>query len=172
MKRVLITGAGGQLGGCFARYLDQKGIEVEAAGRQDLDIRDFSAVSKTVGEGGFDAVINCAAFNDVDGAESAVHEAIDVNALGPRNLAIACEREGAVLMHFSTDYVFGGGRNTPFTIADIPNPLGAYARSKLLGERLVREQCPISYVVRVSWVFAPDGRNNFVAKMLGWAEGK
>lgn len=170
MMRVLVTGASGQLGQDLMRELGRGRFSAEATDVAELDITDLGAVRRTLR--GFQAVINCAAYNDVDRAEGEEEAAIRVNALGPRNLAIACEEKGAVLMHFSTDFVFDGTKGSPYTIADRPRPLSAYARSKLRGEEEVSAHCRRFYLVRLSWVFGKAGQVNFPRKVLGWAKGK
>lgn len=170
MMRVLVTGARGQLGQELVRELGRGRYMLEATDVDELDISDLGAVRRAVR--GFQALINCAAYNDVDRAESEEHRAISINALGPRNLAIACEEKGAALMHFSTDFVFDGAKTAPYTIADEPRPLSAYARSKLRGEREVAAHCRRFYVVRLSWLFGQSGQANFPRKVLAWAKGK
>jgi len=168
-KRVLVTGARGQLGNDFCRTLEKHSYAVTATYLEELDITNLSAVREAVCGAGYFAVVNCAAYNDVDGAERDERAAISLNALGPRNLALACEEGGAALMHFSTDFVFDGEKGAPYTVADRPAPLSAYARSKLLGEELCRQFCRKLYLVRLSWVFGAAGKVNFPRKVLAWA---
>ncbi|RLB58105.1 MAG: dTDP-4-dehydrorhamnose reductase [Deltaproteobacteria bacterium] len=172
MNKVLVTGAQGQLGRDLVKYLLGLGVDVVATDVGELDIADLAAVRQALATGGPQAVVNCAAYNDVDRAERDWRAALDINGLGPRNLAIACEEAGIPLMHFSTDFVFAGDKGSPYTIADEPAPLGAYARSKLLGERMVAGLCRRHFVVRLSWVFGDSGEVNFPRKVLGWAKDR
>jgi dTDP-4-dehydrorhamnose reductase len=149
--RFLVTGAGGQLGSDLLDLLPG------AVGltRAQLSVGDRDAVREAVG--GFDVVLNCAADNAVDAAEAAPERAFAVNAEGPGNVAWACREAGARLVHFSTNFVFDGSGSEPFTEEGQPRPLGAYGRSKLAGERLVRERMPDALVVRSSGLFGWRG---------------
>jgi dTDP-4-dehydrorhamnose reductase len=149
--RALITGAAGQLGTDLRRLLP----DADAHDRQSLSITDRQAVRAAVD--GHDLVFNCAAYNAVDAAESDPDPALAANAEGPGILAEACRESGARLVHFSTNYVFGGEGDRPFTEADEPRPLGAYARSKLEGERRVLDTLPGALVVRSSGLFGAVG---------------
>jgi dTDP-4-dehydrorhamnose reductase len=147
----LVTGAGGQLGS------DLVGLLPDAVGltRSDLSVEDRDAVREAVS--GFDVVFNCAADNAVDAAETAPERAFAVNARGAANLASACLESGTRLVHFSTNFVFDGSGSRPFSEDDVPRPLGAYARSKLAGERMVLESLPGALVVRSSGLFGHRG---------------
>jgi dTDP-4-dehydrorhamnose reductase len=160
--RYLITGAGGMLGRDLLAVLD--GEDVTAAGRAELDITDGAKVRDLVE--GHDVVLNAAAWTDVDGAEADEAAATAVNGTGVAVLARACAAAGARLVHVSTDYVFPGDADAPYT-EDAPTaPLNAYGRSKLAGERAVRAALPDSgYVVRTAWLYGAHG-NNFVRTML------
>jgi dTDP-4-dehydrorhamnose reductase len=148
--RVLITGAGGQLGAALREAFP----EADARTREDLDVtRPFSAEA--------DLVLHAAAWTDVDGAESDPAGAGLVNVEGTRNVAAL----GAPLAYFSSDYVFEGSKREPYVESDEPRPLSVYGRTKLEGEREVRE----GWIVRSSWLFAPTG-TNFVRTMLRLAE--
>jgi dTDP-4-dehydrorhamnose reductase len=149
--RFLVTGAGGQLGG------DLLDLIPGAVGmtRSQLSVEDRDAVRQAVK--GFDVVLNCAADNAVDAAESAPERAFAVNAEGPGNVASACREAGARLVHFSTNFVFDGSGSRPFSEDDTPRPLGTYARSKLEGERLVLERMPDALLVRSSGLFGSRG---------------
>jgi dTDP-4-dehydrorhamnose reductase len=149
--RVLITGAAGQLGTDLRRLLP----DADARDRHALSIVDRDAVRAAVD--GRDLVFNCAAHNAVDAAEADPGAALAVNAEGPGLLAEACRDAGARLVHFSTNFVFGGEGERPFTEADPPRPLGAYARSKLEGERRVLAELPGALVVRSSGLFGAAG---------------
>ena len=158
--RVLIVGAAGQLGSEVAPLL--RHAEVLAADSKVLDVVDRDRVEQVVGEFAPDLVVNCSAFTDVDGAESRYDDALAVNALGVRHLAVAASRAGAHLVHVSTDYVFDGTKGAPYVEWDDPGPLSVYARSKLAGEH---EAGPDATVVRTAWVYSRYG-GNFVQAVL------
>ncbi len=161
---MVVTGAGGQVGRLLAVEAARRGYRVSALTRSDLDISDSAAVDRQVGSG--DVVVNCAAFTNVDAAESAPEAAHAVNAVGPRNLARACARAGARLVHISTDYVFAGDLRRPYEISDPTGPLNVYGRSKLDGELAVHAELPEAQVVRTSWVFTGGpGGADFVSAM-------
>ena len=149
--RYLILGSDGQLGSDLSRLLP----EAVALGRDRLSVTDRDAVAEAVR--GVDVALNCAAHNAVDAAEADPGPAQAVNAEGPANLAAACRAAGARLVHFSTNYVFDGRGERPFTELDPPGPLGAYARSKLEGERRALEALPSALVVRSSGLFGVRG---------------
>ena len=169
MRKVLITGASGQLGKEFVKVLSSKGIDFVALERKDLDITNFEKVYKTLKEINPFVVINCSAYNQVDLAETEILKAFSTNAIGPYNLAITCREINAKLIHYSTDYVFDGIKKGLYTEEDSPNPLNQYARSKLLGEELVKQVLEDYLILRVSWVYG-EGRQNFIYKLLQWAK--
>jgi len=148
-----------------------KNILCQAAGSRDLDITDRNRVEDTVQTVSPDIIINCAAYNAVDLAETEWKKAFLVNGTGVKNLALAANRQGSVLVHYSTDYVFDGKSRRPYTIADTPRPISRYGESKLLGEQAVRDLCEHYYLIRTSWVFG-RGPANFVTKTLEWSRGK
>jgi dTDP-4-dehydrorhamnose reductase len=162
--RVLVTGAGGQLGLELAEVLPGRGHETVALSRAELDVADPDAVEEAVGTHAPDLVINAAAFTNVDGCETETELAYSVNALGPRNLAQACGRLGCELLHVSTNYVFDGESQRPYEPFDAPRPISAYGRTKLAGEELVRELTNRWYVVRSAGVYGRG--HNFVRTML------
>ena len=165
--RVLVTGAGGQLGRALGPAL--RDHEVTALTRAQLDITDPAAVREAVRAHGPDLVLNAAAYNAVDRAETDREGAFAVNATGPRLLAEAAAGAGAAILHVSTDYVFDGEKGAPYDESDLPNPLSVYGRSKLAGEEAVRASNPRHYVVRTAWVYAASGKN-FPLTILGLAE--
>jgi dTDP-4-dehydrorhamnose reductase len=168
--KVLVAGAGGQLGKAIAGGARALGFETLAFDRRSLDVTDFAAVSRAVSEARPDVVINCSAYNRVDDAEAQWREAFMVNGVAVRNLAHACRGAGPILVHFGTDYVFDGEKGSPYTIADRPNPLSRYGESKLLGEDLLRSHVERYYLIRTSWVFG-GGKSSFPDKLLKWASG-
>jgi dTDP-4-dehydrorhamnose reductase len=154
-RRVLVTGADGQLAHHVARAFagSDAGADVVALDRRALDITDPAAVAHVVAAAAPDVVVNCAAFNDVDGAEDRPEQAMAVNAFAVRSLARAAEAAGAALVHYSTDFVFDGRRTgEPYTEADSPAPRSAYASSKLMGEWFALD-VPHAYVLRVESLF-------------------
>ena len=161
--RMVITGAGGQVGGFLAGEAALRGYEVHALTRRDCDITDAAAALHHVRAG--DVVVNCAALTNVDDAESDPVGAHAINAVGPANLAEACARVGARLVHLSTDYVFSGDDARPYEVGDRTGPLSVYGRSKLDGELAVHAVLPDAHVVRTSWVYTGGGGTDFVAVM-------
>jgi dTDP-4-dehydrorhamnose reductase len=170
--RLVITGAGGQLGTLVAAQATREGRNVLARTSSEWDITDADLADEIIQAG--DVVINCAAYTDVDGAETDEARAYAVNATGPENLARACARAGAQLIHVSTDYVFngvfegefGGTGPRPYEPDDPTGPQGVYAQSKLAGEQAVLAAFPEAVVVRTAWVYTGGtDRSDFVAVM-------
>ncbi len=169
--KILLTGSNGQLGQDIADLCTAKKISCFAADSKTLDITDKKRVDETVRAAAPDIIINCAAYNAVDLAEAEWKKAFLVNGMGVKNLALAANRQGAVLVHYSTDYVFDGRNTRPYTIADLPHPISRYGESKLLGEQMVRDLCDRYYLIRTSWVFG-RGKTNFIHKLREWSTGK
>src|SRR4051794_41141850 len=157
--RLLITGAAGMLGRDVTTAATAAGHDVVPLARRDLDITDADAVRRAVLDAAPAAVLNCAAWTDVDGAESAEEAATAVNGRAPGLLASAAAAAGAVLVHVSSDYVFAGDATAPYVESDPTGPVSAYGRSKLAGELAVRQAAPRHAIVRAAWVFGPHGRN-------------
>ena len=168
--KVLVTGAGGMLGGDVVTVADAQGHEVVALDRDDLDITDPKRVERVITRERPGAVINCAAWTDVDGAEASEQDAELVNGEGAGFVADAAKQAGAKVLYVSTDYVFDGSKQGPYTESDEPNPLNAYGRTKLAGERATALITKRSFIVRSSWLFGPGG-SNFVETMLRLGEG-
>lgn len=148
--RVLVTGANGQLGATIVRAFSD--ADVIAHTRASLDITDTAAVGRVVHDASPDVIVNCAAFNDVDGAESAPGDALAVNAFALRGLARAARERGATLVHYSTDFVFDGRATEPYGEEERPGPQSTYAASKLLGEWFALDS-PRALVLRVESLF-------------------
>ncbi len=164
--KLLVTGARGMLGQAVVAEAAARGHEVDARGRSALDVTDADAVRRALDASGPDAVVNCAAWTDVDGAETAEEDARAINATGAGNLARACAATGAFLVHVSTDYVFDGAskRGEAWVESDPVSPLGAYGRTKLEGEQLIQAAGEDHAIVRTAWLFGPGG-SNFVDTM-------
>jgi dTDP-4-dehydrorhamnose reductase len=157
--RLLVTGAAGMLGRDVVAAAGDAGHEAVALARADLDITDAPAVRAAVLAARPDAVINCAAWTDVDGAETAEAQATAVNGDGAGHLAEATAATGALLVHVSSDYVFDGQATEPYP-EDAPTaPQGAYGRSKLAGEQAIASAGGRHAIVRSAWLFGPHGRN-------------
>jgi len=165
--KVLITGGKGQLAKAFSEIFSLKNWDFVSLSKKDLDISDYVNVREIVSEYKPDIIINCAAYNNVDGAEDEWRKAILVNGFGVRNLAEVANKYNSLLVHFSTDYVFDGLKGKPYTIADIPNPINLYGKSKYLGEKYAF-MAKKFFLIRVSWVFG-DGEKNFPYKLIQWA---
>jgi dTDP-4-dehydrorhamnose reductase len=167
--RIVICGAGGLVGRVLADQARREGREVLALTSSQWDITDAGAAERFV-EGG-DVVINCAAYTRVDDAENDEARTYAVNAKGPENIARACARVGAGLVHISTDYVFSGSARQPYEIDDETGPLSVYGRSKLAGEQAVLAAMPDARIVRTAWVYEGGDGTDFAAVMRRLAAG-
>lgn len=167
--KVLITGSNGQLGLELSKQLhENSNYDVIKTDREDLNILDSKNVNDIITREKPDIVINCAAHTAVDVCETDIENAYKINALGPRNLATACEKIGAKFVQVSTDYVFDGSGNRPYREDDMTCPNSIYGTSKLMGEQFTKEFCSKYFIVRTAWLYG-DG-NNFVKTMLKLAE--
>jgi dTDP-4-dehydrorhamnose reductase len=164
--RILVTGAGGQVGSEVGAHLPHH--DVVALDRAACDLADRDSVEQALSSVAPVAVVNCAAWTDVDGCEADPERAVLVNALGVRHLAVACARLGAHLVHVSTDYVFPGDKAGPYDEWDEPGPRSVYGRSKLGGEREMARHAGSWAIARTSWVFGRRGRN-FIDTIVGRA---
>jgi dTDP-4-dehydrorhamnose reductase len=168
--RILLTGVRGQVGAALARTLESLG-ELEAHDRSTLDLLDGPSVEAAVARARPDVVVNAAAYTAVDRAERESGLAFKVNSDAVGALAQAAKSMGALLVHFSTDYVFDGALPRPYLESDAPNPLGIYGRSKLEGEHAIAASGCRHFIFRTSWVYARSGRN-FVNAILAAAKTK
>ncbi|MGH2941752.1 MAG: dTDP-4-dehydrorhamnose reductase [Solirubrobacteraceae bacterium] len=165
MTKLLVTGAGGMLGRAVVDAATRLSHDVQAVTRAELDVTDAEATRLAIVASRPRAVVNCAAYTDVDGAESDWQAAEAVNATGAGNVAAAAAEIGALVVHVSTDYVFDGSKREPWLESDPVAPLGVYGETKLAGEQAVAEANPIHAIVRTAWLFGAGGRN-FVDTML------
>ena len=165
--KILVTGESGQLGHDVCRELRRRGIEHRGLSSKELDIRDGAAVQRMLEEYRPDAVIHCAAYTHR--AEEEPEQCFAVNALGTRNIALACGAVGAKLLYISTDYVFPGTGERPYEPEDETGPLSVYGKSKLEGEKAVKELLDRFFIVRISWAFGVNG-GNFIRTMLRLSE--
>jgi dTDP-4-dehydrorhamnose reductase len=166
MKIVLI-GKNGQLGWEFRHMLPALG-EVISLGRDELDVSDYDAVQKTLIELRPNLIINASAYTEVDSAETQVELATKINGIAPGVMAETARNINAVFIHYSTDYVFDGKRNTPYIENDPTNPLNMYGKSKLMGEENIKQSGDAYLIFRTSWVYSLRG-HSFVNKVLGWS---
>ena len=178
---ILITGGNGQLaneikgiintGKSDIGKINTNNINSIFYGSKELDISNHKQVNDVINRVKPDIVINCAAYTNVDGCETDPDKAFMVNSIGPRNLAIECEKIGAKLVHISTDYIFSGNSNKPQKEYDLANPKSIYGSTKLMGENYVREFSSKYFIIRTSWLYGEKG-NNFVYTIINLAKTK
>ena len=170
--RILVTGSNGQLGSEIVALQPQEthhqwfNLDIN-----ELDITDKNAVEQFVVNNKIDGIINCAAYTNVDKAEEDVALCYKVNRDAPQYLAQAIEKVGGFIIHISTDYVFDGTNNIPYTEQDKPNPVTIYGKSKIEGEQYVCESCKQHIIIRTAWVYSSYGKN-FVKTMIKLGEEK
>ncbi|MFC3799814.1 dTDP-4-dehydrorhamnose reductase [Cohnella sp. GCM10012308] len=163
--KVLVTGGQGQLGRELYHIAKERGHEVVAVGRNELDITNLEECFSIVQNEKPDVIFHCAAFTAVDEAETQVTDAFKINAFGSRNIALAASKAAIKLVYISTDYVFDGAREIPYHEYENTSPLNIYGHSKRAGEILVQNLITKLYIVRTSWVFGAYGQN-FVKSMI------
>ena len=167
--KFLVAGSGGQLAQEFQRVLPTAGHDVAAPPEESFNIADAASVRDMLNARRPDIVLNCAAYNNVDRAEIDDYDtAYRVNTLGPKYLALACRETGALLVHYSTDYVFDGRKEGIYTEDDLPNPINRYGETKREGELFVSNEAGPYLLFRLSWVFG-EGKQNFLYKLAQWA---
>ncbi|MCH9656150.1 MAG: dTDP-4-dehydrorhamnose reductase [Planctomycetes bacterium] len=171
MMQITVIGSQGQLGQDLMLSLAAEEHQLTGLTHQQISIEDVASIETALEANAPDLIINTAAYNKVDQAETSPEAAFAINAFGPRNLAQYCQKKKIRLMHISTDYVFGldSERQTAYTELDAPGPLSAYGQSKLAGEYFVRAICPQHYVVRTCGLYGKAGKTgngNFVETML------
>lgn len=168
MKKILVTGANGQLAQCLkdaSESLDKNNYVFLFLNREQFDVSNKDLIESYFFSNKVDFVVNCAAYTAVDKAEEEVEKAFRINADAVGDLARECAEQGADFVHISTDYVFNGLSSIPFTEEDSPQPINVYGKSKLEGERLAMENHPKAIIIRTSWVYSQYG-NNFMKTML------
>ena len=167
MKNILITGASGQLAMEIKQELNNSITNNYIfTNKNELDVTNADKVSSFFSKNSIELVINCAAYTNVNGSEIDKETANLVNHLAVKNIAEACTEQGSACIHLSTDYVFAGEKNTPYTETDATSPLGAYGQTKLLGESALQHSDIDFLILRTSWLYSAFG-NNFVKNILG-----
>ena len=171
MLKVWISGANGHLGQALCTRLDREKYQLIATDVAEVDVTVPAEVRAFADANRPDVIINCTGFNDEDVCETDPDRAYRVNALGPRNLALACEKINARLIHISTDYVFSGTANGGVALDEsaLPAPISAYGQTKLLGETYVQQFCRRHFIVRTAWLYSYYGKN-FVKTMVNLAK--
>ncbi|MGB5668106.1 MAG: dTDP-4-dehydrorhamnose reductase, partial [Maribacter sp.] len=160
MKRILVTGASGQLGLSIQNiHKKYTNLDFVFVNPKELDITDSGKVKEIFGSDHFDYCINCAAYANVEQAEKHPEKAFAINGEGVKNIALACKTNNVVLIHISTDYVFNGEKVEPYTTKDATNPINEYGKSKLLGEQYIQQILKKYYIVRTSWLYSEFGKN-------------
>jgi len=165
MTRILLTGTNGQLGYELEKSLQPLG-EVIGVNRDRLDLSQLDQLPQFISDLQPDLIVNAAAYTAVDRAEEEVDTAMAVNGEAPRTMAEGVQQIGAILVHFSTNYVFDGTKNTPYLEQDRPHPMSIYGQSKRFGEIGVQQRCDRHIIIRTAWVYGTGGKENFVKTML------
>lgn len=172
MKNVLVTGAGGQLGRCFSKVSSEfPNFNFIFKTSQELDITDNQKIAEIFEKEHIAICINCAAYTNVEKAESETERAFEINANAVKNLAENCKKFDAILVHFSTDYVFNGKANQPYLETDMVEPINQYGASKLKGEEIIQQILSKFYIIRTSWLYSEFGHNFFNTIRKKAAEG-
>lgn len=162
-KKILVTGANGQLGKTIEELYAHNSIELDFffVSKEELDITSKNQIQSFFESKNFDYCINCAAYTNVEQAEKTPYRAYKVNAEGVKNLAEVCNVNNTILIHISTDYVFDGEKTEPYKISDETNPINEYGKSKLEGEKHIRKILKTYFIVRTSWLYSKKYGNNF-----------
>lgn len=157
--KLLVTGAGGMLGQALSACLQSRGHNVVSVPKERLDVTNYAQCLEVIEEQAPDLIIHCGAYTKVDQAESEPNLAYHINGYGTENLAVACNIFKKPMLYFSSDYVFDGEQNQPYTTWDATRPLSIYGKSKLAGEKAVQRHLQRFYIVRTSWLYGPNGKN-------------
>lgn len=168
MTKILVTGANGMLGKDLCPILEQNNYTVIKTNSQTMDITDFEMTNKVISEQKPDIIIHCAAYTNVDKAQEDFETAKQINSKGTENLAKICSSKDIPILYISTDYVFDGTKQTPYTPNDKPNPINNYGLTKYQGEQAIQKFCKKYYIIRTSWLYGIHGKN-FVETMLSLA---
>ena len=170
MIKILVTGGRGQLAQCLSHDVRKRAsLDVDFQDLPALDITNVQQLTAYFSKNKLDYCINCAAFTAVDLAEEQSELAYTVNAEGPKNIAMLCQKHNVKLIHISTDFVFDGKKDTPYLETDTPNPLSVYGTSKLQGEQNIQQNMDNYFIIRTSWLYSVYG-NNFLKTMLKLSE--
>ncbi|MDC1522529.1 dTDP-4-dehydrorhamnose reductase [Flavobacteriaceae bacterium] len=170
MKRILVTGANGQLGTTLKQQSLGSEDQWVFCGREVIDITDMHSITSFLEKQSFDCCINCAAYNKVDDAETEIDAAYALNLLAVKNLVAACNEKQITLLHISTDYVFDGTKKTPYVETDPTAPLNQYGKSKLQGEHYIQQKAKAFYIIRTSWLYSKTLGANFYSAILNKAK--
>lgn len=168
MTKILVTGANGMLGKDLCPILEQNNYTVIKTNSQTMDITDLEKTNKVISEQKPDTIIHCAAYTNVDKAQEDFETAKQINSTGTENLAQICNTKDLPILYISTDYVFDGTKQTPYTPDDEPNPINNYGLTKYYGEQAIQKFCKKYYIIRTSWLYGIHGKN-FVETMLSLA---
>lgn len=172
MKTILVTGSNGQLGLSLKEIAtNHPQFKFIFTNKDSLDISNSLNVVAFFEKNNIDYCINCAAYTNVDKAETQQEVAHKINVIGVKNIAKSCNHHNTTLIHISTDFVFDGNKKTPYTEEDTPNPQSVYGKTKLLGEKEVEKNCKKHYIIRTSWLYSQHG-SNFMKTMLQLAKTK
>lgn len=172
--KILVTGAGGQLGKTIEELYSENNMTLDFTfvTKNVLDITNAKECLEFFNNNTFDYCINCAAYTNVEQAEKTPEIAYKVNAEGVKNLAEICKNKDITLIHISTDYVFDGNKAGPYTTEDKTNPINAYGKSKLLGERYIQEIMDHYFIIRTSWLYSKKYGKNFYRTIMNLAKTK
>lgn len=172
MQTVLVTGASGQLASCIKKFSElEASIDWLFMDSSEIDITSKCALEECFKSKRIDYCINTAAYTNVEKAESEQEKAFKVNADAVKNLAVICKKNGTVLIHISTDYVFDGTANWPYSETDTTNPINVYGASKLKGETFIQANMDKYFIFRASWLFSEYGHNFYKTILRKAAEG-
>lgn len=172
MKKILVTGANGQLGLCLkSKSKEEQNLEFIFLDSKALDITNLDTVETVFDAGNFNYCINCAAYTAVDKAEDEKEIAKNINYIGVKNVAEVCKTFNVTLIHISTDFVFNGNNKVPYKESDVTNPISVYGATKLKGEQVISTILEKHYIIRTAWLYS-EFKNNFVKTMLRLAAEK